>query len=121
MKSLNGDCTELITEITFSHHATSAIKEGKKMLAIATKFLPADRNLPSVVTGGEDVMNHILDATRKKDYCTKHKIDLLAELAASIPHRPTKWVFGLHIFWVSHFGSTSQYLLLPLKYFHCIF
>ena len=31
MKSLNGDCTELITERTLSHHATSAIGRQKDL------------------------------------------------------------------------------------------
>ena len=93
MKSLKDDCTYLITERTFSHHATSAIKEGKRALAIATKFLPADGNLPYGVTG-EDIMKNVLSGMRRKDYCTKHKIDPLAELVAPIPHRPTKRVFS---------------------------
>ena len=68
------------------------MKEGKRVSAIATKFLPVDENLPSGLTG-EDLMNHILDAMWNKDYCNEHKIDPLAELATPVPCRPTKWVF----------------------------
>ena len=65
MKSSNGGCTEFITARPLSHHATSAIKEGGKALAIATKFLPKDSRLPSGVTG-EDLVNFVLDEMWKR-------------------------------------------------------
>ena len=101
-KSLNGDCSDLITARTLSDHATSVINEVEKVLAIAIKFLHADKNLPSGSTG-EDLMNHVLGEMWKKEYASKNRIDPLAELAAPIPPRPAKWVFSGYLAY-AYFG-----------------
>ena len=83
MKSHENRCTSLLTTIVLTSH--NLCYKGREIaFTIATTFLPAERNLPSGGTTGEDLMNHVLAAMRKKDYCTKNKIDPLAELVASV-------------------------------------
>ena len=86
------------------HHAMSAIREGKKALAIASEFLTADGNLPAGATAA-NLMNHVLDEMWKKDYTVKNKIDPTEAAGApsQIPSRPDRWVFNGYLAY-AYFG-----------------
>ena len=84
----------LFTRLLFSasrlrKHALEAIKEGKKALAHALKYLPSDGNLPSGTTVN-DLVKHILDEMWKDKYKRDNKSN--PSLEAMEP-RPVRWVF----------------------------
>ena len=60
----NYSCHPLTTIIVpakkLHNHASSAIKEGEKVLAIAAKFIPLNEELPSGKSV-KDLIKHVLD------------------------------------------------------------
>ena len=58
------------------NHASSAIKEGGKALAIAAKFIPSNGELPSGKSV-KDLIKHIIDEIWLNNFKDKHKNDLI--------------------------------------------
>jgi hypothetical protein len=84
----------LFTRLLFSafrlrKHALEAIREGKKALAHAVKYLPSDGNLPSGTTVN-DLVKYILDKMWIDRYISENKSNPSPE---AMEPRPGRWVF----------------------------
>ena len=84
----------MFTRLLFSatrlrKHALEAIREGKKALAHATKYLPSDGKLPSGTTVN-DLVKHILDEMWKEKYIDLNKSN---PSPPTMDPRPGTWVF----------------------------
>ena len=75
-------------------HASSAIKEGNKALAIAAKFIPSNGELPSGKSV-KDLIKYVLDEMWLNDYKDEHNNDLVPPTV--FPACEPTWVFLVYV------------------------